>query len=95
MNPRLSGYMSVLGLVFYVLKSLLGITRQLSCEKICNFCPQKISNAATSASPSRVLNFQDGVALLFSSFILSFSTFCPFKKLPRQYFELFDMSSSC
>ena len=33
MKPRLSGYMSVLSLVFYVLKSLLGITRQLSCEK--------------------------------------------------------------
>ena len=33
MNPRLSGYISVLGLVFYVLKSLLGITRELSREK--------------------------------------------------------------
>ena len=33
MNPRLSGYISILGLVFYVLKSLLGITRQLSREK--------------------------------------------------------------
>ena len=28
MNPRLSGYISILGLVFYVLKSLLGIARQ-------------------------------------------------------------------
>ena len=37
MNPRLSGYISVLGLVFYVLKSLLGITRQLSCEKFAIF----------------------------------------------------------
>ena len=42
MNPRLSGYISVLGLVFYVLKSLLGITRQLSREKF----------AISSASPS-------------------------------------------
>ena len=42
MNPRLSGYISVLGLVFYVLKSLLGITRQLSREKFAifvDFCP--------------------------------------------------------
>ena len=37
MNPRLSGYVSVLGLVFYVLKSLLGITRQLSREKFASF----------------------------------------------------------
>ena len=34
--------------------------------------------ATTSASPSRVLDFQDGVALLFSSFIPWFSTFCHF-----------------
>ena len=34
--------------------------------------------ATTSASPSRVLDFQDGVALLFSSFIPWFSTFCYF-----------------
>ena len=37
MNPRLSGYISVLGLVSYVLKSLLGITRQLSLEKFAIF----------------------------------------------------------
>ena len=37
MNPRLSGYISVLGLVFCVLKSLLGITRQLSREKFAVF----------------------------------------------------------
>ena len=37
MNPRLSGYISVLGLVFYVLKSLLGITRQRSREKFAIF----------------------------------------------------------
>ena len=37
MNPRLSGYISVLGLVFYVLKSLLGITRQLSRKKFAIF----------------------------------------------------------
>ena len=95
MNPRLSGYISILGLVFYVLKSLLGIARQRSGEKFAIFVRMLASNAATSASPSRVLNFQDGVALLFSSFILSFSTFSAFKMQPRQYFELFDMSSSC
>ena len=37
MNPRLSGYISILGLVFYVLKSLLGITRQRSREKFAIF----------------------------------------------------------
>ena len=37
MNARLSGYISVLGLVFYVLKSLLGITRQRSREKFAIF----------------------------------------------------------
>ena len=51
--------------------------------------------ASTSASPSRELNFQDGVPLLFSSFIPWFSTFCRFKMLQWQYFELFDISSTC
>ena len=37
MNPRLSGYISVLGLLFYVLKTLLGITRQRSREKFAIF----------------------------------------------------------
>ena len=37
MNPRLSGYISVLGLLFYVLKSLSGITRQRSREKFAIF----------------------------------------------------------
>ena len=37
MNPRLNGYISVLGLVFYVLKSLLGIARQLRREKFAIF----------------------------------------------------------
>ena len=34
MTPRLSGHFSILGLVFFVLKSLLGIARQWSREKI-------------------------------------------------------------
>ena len=33
MTPRLSGHLSTFGLVFFVLKSLLGITRQWSVEK--------------------------------------------------------------
>ena len=37
MNPSLFGYISILGLVFYVLKSLLGITRQRSREKFAIF----------------------------------------------------------
>ena len=37
MNPRLSGYISVLGLLFYLLKSLSGITRQRSREKFAIF----------------------------------------------------------
>ena len=48
MNPRLSGYISMLGLVFYALKSLLGIATQWSREKFAIF----VRNAATSASPS-------------------------------------------
>ena len=47
-NPRLSGYISILGLVFYLLKSVLGIARQWSREKFAIF----VRNAATSASPS-------------------------------------------
>ena len=37
MNPRLSGYISILGLVSYVLKSLLGIARQWSRKKYAIF----------------------------------------------------------
>ena len=33
MTPRLSGHFSTFGLVFFVLKSLLGIARQWSREK--------------------------------------------------------------
>ena len=33
MTPRLSGHFSIFGLVFFVLKSLLGIARQWSHEK--------------------------------------------------------------
>ena len=34
MTPRLSGYFSIFSLVFFVLKSLLGIARQWSLQKI-------------------------------------------------------------
>ena len=47
-NPRLSGYISILGLVFYLLKSVLGIARKWSREKFAIF----VRNAATSAIPS-------------------------------------------
>ena len=33
MTPRLSGHFSIIGLVFFVLKSLLGVLRQWSREK--------------------------------------------------------------
>ena len=33
MTPRLSGHFSIFGLVFFVLKSLLGIARQWSRKK--------------------------------------------------------------
>ena len=33
MTSRLSGHFSIFGLVFFVLKSLLGIARQWSCDK--------------------------------------------------------------
>ena len=47
-NPRLSGYISILGLVFYLLKSVLGIARKWSREKFAIF----VRNATTSAIPS-------------------------------------------
>ena len=37
MNPMLPGYISMLGLVFYALKSLLGIARQRSRKKFAIF----------------------------------------------------------
>ena len=37
MNPRLSGYISLLRLVFFVLKSPLGIAREWSREKFAIF----------------------------------------------------------
>ena len=37
MTPRLSGHFSMLSLVFFVLKSFLGIARQWSCEKFAIF----------------------------------------------------------
>ena len=40
MTPRLSGHFSTFGSVFFVLKSLLGITRQWSRKKISNFDPK-------------------------------------------------------
>ena len=39
MNSRLSGYISILGVVFYVLKSLLGIAREWSRENFAIFVP--------------------------------------------------------
>ena len=40
MTPRLSSHISIFGLVFFVPKSLLGITRQWSRKKISNFDPK-------------------------------------------------------
>ena len=41
MTLRLSGHFSIFGgLVFFVLKSLLGIARQWSRKKNCNFDPK-------------------------------------------------------
>ena len=37
MHPRLSGYISMLGLIFFVPKSLLGIVREWSREKFAIF----------------------------------------------------------
>ena len=39
LNPRLSGYIYILGLVFYVVKSLLGIAREWSSENFAIFFP--------------------------------------------------------
>ena len=40
MTPSLSGHITIFGLVFFVLKSLLGIARQQSGEKVA-ILPQK------------------------------------------------------
>ena len=40
MAPRLSGQTSIFGVVFFVLKSHLGIERQKKLRKICNFDPK-------------------------------------------------------
>ena len=40
MTPRLSGHFSIFGLVFFVLKSLLGIARQWSREKFAILTPR-------------------------------------------------------
>ena len=39
LNPRLSGYIYILGLVFYGVKSLLGIAREWSRENFAIFFP--------------------------------------------------------
>ena len=44
MTPRLSGHFSIFGLVFVVLKSLLGIERQLSREKFVILPPKPRSH---------------------------------------------------
>ena len=41
MNPMLSGHISIFGLVFFVLTSLLGIGRQWSREKFLSLKPQR------------------------------------------------------
>ena len=38
MTPRLSGYFSIFGVVFFVFKSFLGIARQGSGGKFATFC---------------------------------------------------------
>ena len=38
MTPSLSGHISIFGLVFFVLKFLLGIARQQSREKVAKSC---------------------------------------------------------
>ena len=59
MNPRLSGYISILGLVFFepllgivFFESLLGIVREWRRENLQFLSIHKISNTATSGNPS-------------------------------------------
>ena len=49
MTPRLSGHFSIFGLVFFVLKSLLGIVKQWSREKfaILSLKPRNHSRTVT------------------------------------------------
>ena len=60
MTPRLSGHFSLFGLVFFVLKSLLGIARQWSREKfaVLNLKPRShVGYSATRRKLGRV-NFR-------------------------------------
>ena len=43
-TPRLSGHYSIISLVFFVLKSLLGIARHWSLEKTGNFVPKALES---------------------------------------------------
>ena len=44
MTPRLSGHFSISGLVFFLLKSLLGIVRQWSREKCAILTPKALES---------------------------------------------------
>ena len=51
MSPRLSVNFSVFGLVFFAIKSLLGIARQSSRKKICNFDSKSLSHVRMLIGP--------------------------------------------
>ena len=74
MTPRLSGHFSVFGMVFFMLKSLLGIARQWSLEKF----------AISTLKPRRhvrILFIERGLFL----FVICFSTFQSGDLLFRQF----------
>ena len=50
MTPRLSGHFPIFGLVFFILNSLMGIARQQSREKICNFDPKASESCLNSGA---------------------------------------------
>ena len=58
MTPRLSGHFSIVGLVFFVLKSLLGIEKQWSHEKFAILTLKPRSRTLALASGYRDNSFK-------------------------------------
>ena len=63
MTPRLSGHFSILGLIFFVLKSLMGIVRQRSREKFAILSLKPRSNVRIWNPPSPVSQFTPFLSL--------------------------------
>ena len=83
MTPRLSGYFSIFGLVFFVLKSFLGIARQWTRGKFAIFClaiPRKdLSTKKTKTNIEKMTSKPQGhvrILIYIERGQLVFSTNC-------------------